>query len=498
MSSLVTKEYKLHSAQQFYEQFSDNVSDNIYLFISKITPWPNDLLPPVIDDTIFNSESPRKTFLSFKKVNSNDVSFVSERINWTTGNVYNRYTINSSLTNFYVVTDEMKVYKVIDNNNNSPSTVKPTSVSQNIFSTNDGYVWKYMFTIRAIDAVKFLTNSYFPVKTLLSDDGTDQWTIQQNAIKGQINTIDVINGGTNYTNNSGTVVSSTTNTVVLGPSASSVNNFYNGMSIYINSGIGNGQLRTITSYDGSTKTATISANWDVTPNNTSNYIVSPRVVIDGDGTGWSGYCVMTNSSISRVIVLNPGINYTEARFSIVSNFGTGAILLPNISPKMGHGSDPVVELYSSNVALSVKLQGDESNTFIYNNDFRQIGLIANPKLYNNTVANGIVYDMTYKINYSNLNGSLVNDEILLGQTSGATFRFVETLTGSNLRVIEKYKTPTNLETFVGQTSGATFTFNSLQNPSLNPETGNILYIKNISPVTRNPDQTEDFKFITRW
>ena len=79
------------------------------------------------------------------------------------------------------------------------STVKPTgTVSTSLVtdfryrcSTGDGYIWKYMYTVSASDTIKFVTNDFIPVKTLVlkqklmvlqvhygsaaTDDGSSQW-----------------------------------------------------------------------------------------------------------------------------------------------------------------------------------------------------------------------------------------------------------------------------------------------------------------------------------
>lgn len=55
-----------------------------------------------------------------------------------------------------------------------------------------------------------------------------------------------------------------------------------GWTLSILSGTGLGQARTIVSYDSATRTATVRA-WDVTPDVTSRYTLSPPVTMDADG-----------------------------------------------------------------------------------------------------------------------------------------------------------------------------------------------------------------------
>lgn len=90
---------------------------------------------------------------------------------------------------FYVVNTSNKVYKCLGNFSNvsTGSTVEPVSTSTAAgasVTTSDGYIWKYMYTIPAFDAEQFQTTSWLSVRTIASNDGSDQWTIQQNALAG--------------------------------------------------------------------------------------------------------------------------------------------------------------------------------------------------------------------------------------------------------------------------------------------------------------------------
>lgn len=68
-----------------------------------------------------------------------------------------------------------------------------------------------------------------------------------------------------------TVQAAGVNTITLSSTSSSDNDAYNGKTIRIIAGVGAGQSRTITDYDGSTKIATVNANWATQPNDTSTY-----------------------------------------------------------------------------------------------------------------------------------------------------------------------------------------------------------------------------------
>lgn len=71
---------------------------------------------------------------------------------------------------------------------------------------------------------------------------------------------------------SAAVVSATASNIILDPTASAVNNFYNNTVIFIRSGRGYGQYRTIIAYIGATRNAAISA-WTIIPDATSTYVI---------------------------------------------------------------------------------------------------------------------------------------------------------------------------------------------------------------------------------
>ena len=101
-------------------------------------------------DTVLGSDfNIWRNMIAAKRVTSSDVTFAVARNNWTSGTQYAYADSNASLytSNFFVVTNDFNVYKVIDNNNNALSTVRTSSTSTSIFTTSDGYRWKFMYNI---------------------------------------------------------------------------------------------------------------------------------------------------------------------------------------------------------------------------------------------------------------------------------------------------------------------------------------------------------------
>ena len=202
MASLVTSKFRVHNAQQFAEAFSETSNTVMYLFIGKNTTFPNDNSPPTPVNSTANVEyTPWRDMYAAKRITTADVTHAIERYDWTSGTVYDQYDDQDTdllEDDFYVMTDEYNVYKCLFNASATASTTKPTGVSTSPFTTADGYIWKYMYTVTTAKALKFLTNDYIPVQTLTSDGGEDQWDVQTAAVDGGIHVVKVTAGGSGY------------------------------------------------------------------------------------------------------------------------------------------------------------------------------------------------------------------------------------------------------------------------------------------------------------
>ena len=79
-------------------------------------------------------------------------------------------TSNSGSTlhdsSFYVLTAARNVYKCLDNNSNTASTVEPTGTDVTILSTADGYKWKYMYTLSASEQANFLSTDFIQLQQI--------------------------------------------------------------------------------------------------------------------------------------------------------------------------------------------------------------------------------------------------------------------------------------------------------------------------------------------
>jgi hypothetical protein len=161
MSNIITSNFRDFNAKNFVDSIGGN---SVYCFIGRSFPWSDgfsDATPPTPVDSDYSTNVEQlKNAIALKRLSSSNVSIAVRRYNWAQNTRYEQYSISDKdilKKQFYVLTDIGNVYKCISNNNGANSTVKPTSTSPAVFSTADGYKWKYMYTISGLNAENFLT-----------------------------------------------------------------------------------------------------------------------------------------------------------------------------------------------------------------------------------------------------------------------------------------------------------------------------------------------------
>lgn len=517
MSAIITRRLRTQIAQQLYEAFTEASPSRFYIALGRIGAWDDENNPTTPTDTIQSQYDVWRDMIAMKRVTSADRSFVIARTNWTNNTVYTQYTdTNTSLptSSFYVMTGNNNVYKCLDNNRGAASIVSPTGTSASTIVTSDSYQWKYLYTISAADALKFMTASWLPVKTLTANDGSAQWSVQQAAVNGAIHRVVVSSNGINFKSTSNVFSSVANSTVmVLNTNAEATDDIYNYSTVFLESGPGSGQLRRIINYVGSSRAVTVNTAFNVLPTTSTRYRVGPNVLIKGDGsTAATAYVANCDGGqVRKVTMISGGTNYSIANVSFTSNgsWGSGAAATVVISPRGGHGSNPVDELYGHNLMMNVQITGSESNTFPTNNEFRIVSLIADPILSGGTAANATTITVTTKLTVTGASGQFTADEIVTGGTTGAKGRlvwFANTNSSHsagvlNLVRIARVGTGINFdvgEVITGTTSTRTATIAARTNPTVRHYTGDVMFIENRAPVSRSASQTEDLKVVIRF
>jgi hypothetical protein len=109
-----------------------SVVSTVYAFLAHVTPWTSDTNPPVPTQDQQNIKNIFKSIFVAKKITSNDISPVIERINWVSGTVYDYYQDNVNMfavngsgllqKKFYVKNKYDQVFKCLWNKNGVAST----------------------------------------------------------------------------------------------------------------------------------------------------------------------------------------------------------------------------------------------------------------------------------------------------------------------------------------------------------------------------------------
>ena len=155
--------------------------------------------------------------VALKKINASDVRQVIPKRTWTSGTTYDMYRHDYSVTNtasvsgatnlysafYYVMNSDFRIYVCLQNGtdpnnpNGKPSLDEPTFTDlepRSAGSSGDGYIWKYLYTIKPTEVVKFESTDFMPVPANWSTS-SDNAAVRDNAVDGSIKIVTVTNAG---------------------------------------------------------------------------------------------------------------------------------------------------------------------------------------------------------------------------------------------------------------------------------------------------------------
>lgn len=521
MAAIITEKFRQHNAEQFLESFSEAAASNYYLFIGKATPFTTttsggtDTTPPAPQDTVTVENYKWDSMLAAKKIGATDVSYVIPRRNYVNGTVYDMYEHDITTTNtassgainlydskFYFMTEEYKVYKVLDNNNGAAIAAGasgPTSTSSTPFFEG-GYYLQYMYTLTTSEVQKFVTTDFMPVKTD-STVSADTVTASGDTAPYSGAPIKVVRvtAGTGYSDTNGTDGAG-------GPG-----------------GIYYSPIRG----DGTGGKVKIVVSGGEIQNFGSNATTSTQIEAAGEGYTYG------------IVDLTDVYSDAALSSSVSIGAGTSGAVVPIISPKVGHGFNGVEELGGHFVMMNTKLEQTETDDFAIGNDFREVGIIVDPTTAGTTTpATATQARLTYAVKFASSTGTFEPDEKITQAGTNATGRVVEFDASNNIlyyqqeqwlnygidsnsasSTYQQYVAFTGTNTISGGTSGATGTptttapTETLSNggsitfsaggggfalPELEPDSGKLIYVENRRPISRASDQTEDIKIVVEF
>ena len=220
MAAIITDQIRILNAKNFVSGVTTS-GNSYYSFIglpnatSILSDW--DVNPPSPRDN-FNEENDYwDTMIALKKVSSEDIRQVVVKRTWSSGTTYDMYRHDYSGTNpakvsgstslygasYYVINRDYRVYVCLQNGttpenpNGRPSLDEPTFTDlepRSAGSSGDGYIWKYLYTVKPADIVKFESTDYMPVPRDW-ENSADNAPVRNNAVDGSIKIVTVTNRG---------------------------------------------------------------------------------------------------------------------------------------------------------------------------------------------------------------------------------------------------------------------------------------------------------------
>jgi hypothetical protein len=441
MTAIISNHFRLNAAKKMVDDAVNNSS--YYLFVGRSEEWASDTSPDAPYDNTFSYHTDVwQRMHALKEITDTDITYAVPRYQWISGTTYVEYDDRDSAINtraFYVISDNNNVYMCLKSGGISTTNPDSAGIQTNgviDFTSSDGYIWKYLFTVSTDDSSKFLTSAFIPVRYIESQPavGSDtalsnQWDVQQNAIAGAVYTAKVSAGGSGYTS-------------------------------------------------------------------------APTVTATGDGTGFAATAVIDNGVVTEIDVTNPGSGYNQISIVLSGGGGSGATAYGVMGPRDGFGADPRDDLRSHYVTMNVRLVYDDgSGDFIVGNDFRQIGIIRNPTDYGTTdVSTASTMSATKSLTVAT-GGTFAVDSVFEGTQSGAT-GVVDSYDSVN-GIIRYHQTEaTGYINFTASDfvrpegdSGSGVDVTAINNPEVQPYSGEVIFLENRTPVNRASDQIETIKLV---
>jgi hypothetical protein len=184
MATANTNDLRLHNTRNFIESLhGPNETYRGYVFLGRSTPWELDNetqeeVPPVPTSSVEEFYRTYQEMTSLKAIETDDVYYMIRRNLWISGTIYDIYRHDYTPSNvsysgaknlwdsqFYVINQNNVVYVCLDNNGDRESTVEPQNDTSDPFYTSDGYLWLKLYTISVEDQYNHSTERYIPITT---------------------------------------------------------------------------------------------------------------------------------------------------------------------------------------------------------------------------------------------------------------------------------------------------------------------------------------------
>jgi hypothetical protein len=516
MAAIITDQIRILNAKNFVAGVSSS-TNSYYSFIG--LPNPTDIQsdwdtnPPSPRDSFDEENNYWDTMIALKKINASDIRQVVQKRFWSTGTTFDMYRHDYSRSNtakvsgatnlysasYYILNSDYRVYICLqngtdpDNLNGRPSLDEPlfTDLEPRAAGTSgDGYIWKYLYTIKPTDIIKFESTDFMPVP-INWETSTDNATVRDNAINGSIKIVTITNRGVSV----GPANKTYTRVPIRGDGSGAectiiVNNDQKIESVTISNQGSGYTFGTVDLVAGNVPTGTTRP--------TFNVIISPN--------GGHGADIYRELGAYNVLMYSRIENDNQNPDFITGNQIARVGIVEN--PE-SFGSTQILTLDKASAIYALKLTGVSANSATYNADSFITQTVSTGST---SVGRVISYDQVTSVlkywqdrsnsGFSTVGVAITNpsfgfDQVEFSSSPGSGGSLVITGGSESLSIDTAF---TGISTVINNRTyylGQSFT-NGLANPEVKKHSGNIIYVDNRPSITRSLNQKEDIKVILQF
>ena len=516
MAAIITDQIRILNAKNFVAGVSSS-TNSYYSFIG--LPNPTDIQsdwdtnPPSPRDSFDEENNYWDTMIALKKINASDIRQVVQKRFWSTGTTFDMYRHDYSRSNtakvsgatnlysasYYILNSDYRVYICLqngtdpDNLNGRPSLDEPlfTDLEPRAAGTSgDGYIWKYLYTIKPTDIIKFESTDFMPVP-INWETSTDNATVRDNAINGSIKIVTITNRGVSV----GPANRTYTRVPIRGDGSGAectiiVNNDQKIESVTISNQGSGYTFGTVDLVAGNVPTGTTRP--------TFNVIISPN--------GGHGADIYRELGAYNVLMYSRIENDNQNPDFITGNQIARVGIVEN--PE-SFGSTQILTLDKASAIYAIKLTGVSANSATYNADSFITQTVSTGST---SVGRVISYDQVTSVlkywqdrsnsGFSTVGVAITNpsfgfDQVEFSSSPGTGGSLVITGGSESLSIDTAF---TGISTVINNRTyylGQSFT-NGLANPEVKKHSGNIIYVDNRPSITRSSNQKEDIKVILQF
>jgi hypothetical protein len=514
MAAIITDQIRILNAKNFVSSVG---TGTYYSFIGLPNPsdyqtdW--DLNPPAPRDNFDQENDYWDTMIALKKINASDVRQVISKRFWSSGTTYDYYRHDYSRSNiakisgatslyaasYYVVNEDYQVYICLqngtdpDNPNGRPSLDQPTFTDlepRSAGSSGDGYIWKYLYTIKPSEVIKFETADFIPVPSDWSTS-TANAAVRDNAVDGSIKIVTITNRGVGL----GTANRTYTRVPIKGDGTGAectitINNDSKVSSIVVSNQGSGYTYGNVDLLSGGVPTGTTRPTFDV--------IISPK--------GGHGADIYRELGAYNVLLYSRIENDNENPDFITGNQIARVGIVQN--PEVTFGTILSSDKASALSALRLTGAGYSSASFTSDSYVEQTiatGTTAVGRVVSYDQNTGVLkYWQDRSISGFNTVGTSQTNpkygfdltEFTSAPLAGGSLTIVPS-SGSNLAIDTSF---TGVSTVINNRTyylGQSFT-NGISSPEVRKHSGNIIYVDNRPSITRSSNQKEDIKVILQF